>query len=67
MRYTEWRDIDEMSYIDDSTNGLSPDERKQWLERYLTACLHRSEWGAVNGQKIINYLEHKLLGKRAII
>lgn len=67
MRYTEWRIGDEMAYIDESVNGLSSRDRVLWLERYRGACMQRSNWGALDGQKVINYIEYVLLYSKLMV
>ena len=67
MRYTEWRLDDEMAYIDESVNGLPGKERVLWLERYRDACLRRNDWGAMSGQKVINYIEQVLLYSKLMV
>ena len=63
-RYVSWPLGDEMSFIDDSINGLPLKERVLWLERYLGTCLKRKDWGDMDGQKVVNYIEHVLLSAK---
>lgn len=53
----EWRLIDEMAFIDHTLATMPKAKRSEWLAKYYQASAIRKDWGTMDGQKIINYLE----------